>query len=117
MPALQPCVDGNVIIIWNTKIVLDRPAEHNKPDMLMKVRSEKMGHFIDFAVSTTTSDLQLKLDDFLLLFCVSSMGTMQKPPRWCPWILIAKVISSHSCRLIAESTTTFPQSTLEGKTR
>ena len=42
--------DGNVIIIWNTKIVLDRPVEHNRPDILSKVRSDNMGCIIDFAV-------------------------------------------------------------------
>lgn len=29
-------------IIWKTKIELDRPVEHNKPDILVKVRSENM---------------------------------------------------------------------------
>ena len=42
---------------------------------------------------------------------------MQKPPRWCPWISTAKVISIHFCRLVADSATTFPQSKFEGKTR
>ena len=42
--------DGDVIIIQNTRIMLDRPVEHNKPEILVKVRSENMWYIINFAV-------------------------------------------------------------------
>ena len=60
------------------------------------------------AKQATTIDL---VDSISFAVCANLRGKMQKPSRWCPWILTAENDLNSFC---VDSATTCPQSTFEG---
>ena len=43
-------VDGNVVILWDCVIQTAKGVEHNRPDVVVKLKKEKIWYIIDFAV-------------------------------------------------------------------
>ena len=47
---MSTTADGNVAILWDCVIPTAKGVEHNRPDVVLKMKKEKMWYIIDFAV-------------------------------------------------------------------